>query len=42
MLHFYAQVELLKVKKNFTLQMLERSKMEYMVYKNKVSMIVKR
>lgn len=42
MLHFYTQVELLKVKKNSTLQMLERSKMEYMVYKNKVSMIVKR
>lgn len=42
MLHFYTQVELVQVKKNFTLQMLERSKMEYMVYKNKVSMIVKR
>ncbi|XP_061169827.1 E3 ubiquitin-protein ligase TTC3-like [Saccostrea echinata] len=37
-----AEVELLQVKKNFTLQMLERSKMEYMVYKNKVSVIVKR
>ncbi|XP_056012499.1 uncharacterized protein LOC125682526 isoform X2 [Ostrea edulis] len=37
-----AEIELLQVKKNFAMQMLERSKMEYMVYKNKVTMIVKR